>query len=689
MSYRSFVVFVLVLLAVSSSFAGVSRKDIQALPEHYREWLEKDVAYIITSEEKEVFVHLPTDADRDKFIQQFWEIRNPNPGSPTNSYKDEIYRRIAYSNQTFGHNGTNKQGWQTDRGRVYITLGAPQQVGKYYGFANIRPMEIWFYQNDHPALPPFFYVVFYQKEYGDEFRLYSPFMDGPDKLVTGPTENDRVSSWNQIDHDAGSEVSRTVLSLIPTEPVDTTTATSSLQSDMLLNNIRGLANHPLTKDLLNAKRRLLESVSHRVIMHGDYLDVLTVSLVDPTGATNLHYLLRLKRPEDFTMQEDQNHKWFYSASVTARVLTPEGKLIFTQERKLNKYLDDSEVVKFKHRVFGYEGTLPLPPGKYKLEFQLNNDLAKTSFPDEREVIVPERPADFLRINDVVPFSDAEAGAAAFMPFTAAGVRFIPVYDRGLTLIPGHDLTFFYQLWESPELQKSSGNLQVQYAYGRMGMQDTKTIDDQVARNQFDANGTLINGKKIPTAALLPGNYRMAIIVTDPATHKRAVGSFMFSIADANESIAAWDVPDPQATEDVTKGEREYQRSLCYTFQGHEDLALIAMEKSYKQNPTEATLGKLIGLLYSQKAFDKIAALYATSGITKETDELTILQMAESLEHIGQVSKSIQLLESAVALRQSGPLYLALGRYYQTVGNVQKASEMEQKGKAMARPAPQS
>src|SRR5581483_8995367 len=110
-----------------------------------------------------------------------------------------------------------------------------------------------------------------------DFKIYSPFMDGPEKLVTGASgtaENDRVSSWKIIDHDAGREVSRTTLSLLPTEPVDYDTATSSMASDMMLNNIRGLANHPLNKEMLRQRRTLLENVSHRVILGSEYLDVL-------------------------------------------------------------------------------------------------------------------------------------------------------------------------------------------------------------------------------------------------------------------------------------------------------------------------------------------------------------------------------------------------------------------------------
>jgi len=676
------------LLAAWSAFAGVSKKDLQNLPAHYRKWLTEDVPYIITDEEKEAFVHLAADADRDEFIDHFWKIRNPNPGAPNNAYKDEIYRRIAYANQWYGHrNGL--EGWRTDRGRVYITLGAPQQVGKYLGFSNIRPMEIWFYSNDNPALPPFFYVVFYQREVGDEMRLYSPFMDGPEKLVTGPYENDRVSCFNVIDHDAGREVARTVLSLLPSEPVDMKSATSSMASDMLLNDIRNLANHPLNKDLLRERSNLLEMVSHRIILHGDYLDVLTVPLVSPDGETNLHYAIRMKRTTDFPLTQDESKRYFYSASVKTRVLTPEGKLIFTQESNLSSYVDDRQYVRIRDSVFGYEGLLPLPPGKYKLEFQLTDETKHTSYPAERDVAVPHRPDDSLRITDVVPFSDAGTTESSFLPFTAAGVRFTPS-SPDLTLIPGQELKFFYQLWAPPDSagKTPSENLQVEYAYGRMGMHDTQTIKEDLARNQFDTNGALINGKKIPTAGLQAGPYRMAITVTDPTTHARSVASFQFNIADSGASPAEWDVSDPQAAEDVQKGRRQYQRALCYLMQGDQQRAVDYFRSSYGRDPAEDTRDHLIDVLYSRQAFDEVADLYAKGGVTAATSEEAVLAMAESLRRVGQVAKSIKVMESELQFRQTSTLYLGLANYYQLSGDAGKASEMEKKGKALSATAQQ-
>jgi hypothetical protein len=85
----SAIAFILVFVVVSGAF--LSAADIKSLPEQYRTWLQHDVVYLITNEERDAFVRLTTDAERDKFIERFWEIRNPNPGAPANDYKQEIY----------------------------------------------------------------------------------------------------------------------------------------------------------------------------------------------------------------------------------------------------------------------------------------------------------------------------------------------------------------------------------------------------------------------------------------------------------------------------------------------------------------------------------------------------------------------------------------------------------------------
>ncbi len=109
------------------------------IPQPYRSWLNEDVVYIITKEERAAFLALKTDGDRDDFIKQFWEQRDPTPGTAANEYKDEHYRRIAYANERFSE---NKAGWKTDRGRIYIIYGPPDEIEAHPHAGNYtRPPE--------------------------------------------------------------------------------------------------------------------------------------------------------------------------------------------------------------------------------------------------------------------------------------------------------------------------------------------------------------------------------------------------------------------------------------------------------------------------------------------------------------------------------------------------------------------
>jgi GWxTD domain-containing protein len=151
---------IILLAAILFACSGIClAQKKQKLEKNHRDWLERDVAYIITKDERDAFLKLTTDEAREKFIETFWEIRNPSPGSPTNIYKDEIYQRIAFADARFGI-GSGVEGWRTDRGRTYITLGPPQQKQVLRNSANLYPLEIWFYGGANPALPPFFYVMF-------------------------------------------------------------------------------------------------------------------------------------------------------------------------------------------------------------------------------------------------------------------------------------------------------------------------------------------------------------------------------------------------------------------------------------------------------------------------------------------------------------------------------------------------
>ena len=109
----------------------------------YKKWLNEDVAYIITNEERATFRSLQTRDELEQFIEQFWARRDPTPGTVENEFKEEHYRRIAYANQNYG-TAANFPGWKTDRGRIYIVYGPPDEKDSHPGDA--IPFEQWRYR---------------------------------------------------------------------------------------------------------------------------------------------------------------------------------------------------------------------------------------------------------------------------------------------------------------------------------------------------------------------------------------------------------------------------------------------------------------------------------------------------------------------------------------------------------------
>ena len=105
----------------------------------YKKWLDQDVAWIITDEERSAFKQLSNDEERDQFIEAFWQRRDPTPDTIENEFKEEHYRRIAYANEHFA---AGIPGWKSDRGRMYIMYGPADEIESHpSGGSYERPME--------------------------------------------------------------------------------------------------------------------------------------------------------------------------------------------------------------------------------------------------------------------------------------------------------------------------------------------------------------------------------------------------------------------------------------------------------------------------------------------------------------------------------------------------------------------
>ena len=128
------------------AFCSLLLSSVQAEQQNpYQKWLNEDVRWIISSQERADFLKLSTDQQRDEFVVAFWNRHNP-AGTPANSFKMEHYRRLAFTNQHFA---ANLPGSETDRGRVYIVYGPPDSIDSSSGEASNSgyPYQIWHYRD--------------------------------------------------------------------------------------------------------------------------------------------------------------------------------------------------------------------------------------------------------------------------------------------------------------------------------------------------------------------------------------------------------------------------------------------------------------------------------------------------------------------------------------------------------------
>ncbi|HEX9725481.1 MAG TPA: GWxTD domain-containing protein, partial [Vicinamibacteria bacterium] len=212
-------VFIALIALAGASFADERLDKLN--PEH-RKWIEEEVVYIITDQERDVFLSLPTIADRQGFMDAFWERRDPDPATPANEFKDEHYERLDYANRIYGRDAP-RPGWKTDRGKFWIILGKPHEIQSYDGLNEVVSTEIWFYNGDPKyGQPPRFNLVFFKKQDIGEYELYSPMGDGPEALLragSGPfyrtDQNLAVDALEIVSMD----LARASLTVDLTEPV--------------------------------------------------------------------------------------------------------------------------------------------------------------------------------------------------------------------------------------------------------------------------------------------------------------------------------------------------------------------------------------------------------------------------------------------------------------------------------------
>ena len=670
-----------VLLPLNSALSARAAKSVKNLPPVYKHWVEVEVPYIISTDEKKDFLALNTDAERDSFIDSFWRIRNPIPGSETNSYKQEHYRRLAYANEHFGVR-KYEDGWRTDRGRMYILLGEPKQRSQHQDPANLRPMEIWFYQAETPALPPYFYLLFYKRSATEDYQLYSPINDGPVRLVaTGESRNDPVMALSIIRKFAGDEVAKTAITLLPNETVNFRSFDPSMESDSLLNKISNLPDDPITKQRLEANR-MREKVTSSIFLSDNDANLSYGVFRDDHGRMTLSYLMNLKFVDTRLIGTRKDGGAYYDLTLRTDILTSDGKFVYTQEDQLTGNLTTTQAEVARKKRFGAEARLPLAPGNYNLTSTLTNNVNKIAIRQSTAVTVPAVVNSGIAISGLLAYSKPAGipDPKNQLPFSGSHFRFTPLGAQNAYIRQGEHLPLVFQLWLDPKTTATATpeKIHLHYVFGSItASHDSATQEDEdVDANNRDQAGNLLTGHTLDTSGLLPGAYKVVVSATREGEHKTAYATLNLHVAPYDNYVDNWTAYGP--TDPAGEVVDDLKRGMAAEAQHADDEAQADYQRAVAQGLGDVrALDRLAGLLTRKGINDQLAALSQLPLLTKvAATPSTLLSIADALNKSGNHKEAVRMLEAQITLQPPrADLYSALADSCAASGNTNRANEV--------------
>lgn len=625
------------------------------LPQKYSDWLNRDVVYLITGEEKKAFLALEADAQRDKFIEDFWEIRNPARGSGQNPFKEEHYRRITYANEHFGGQ-TKTPGGMTDMGRTYILFGKPASRAPFTGYGQIYPLELWFYSNNsgNPSLPAFFYVLFFMPDDIGEYRFYHPFIDGPMKLVRGSQFKSNQDVYNFL-KPLGGDLARAAFTLIPGEPLDTQSYQPSMAAEMLVNKIQNFADDSFNVQRIRAARELRAKVSSWFLVGQDKpLDLTDIVLKDFAGSHWLDYAVLV---DDSALGRAGPGPGELTLDCRVRLLSESGETIIEdqEERSFQAFEKTDSGTAF--RPFLLAGRLPAVPGEFKLQVELaNREMGKT-YHGERQFAVED--PDQVSVSEPLLAGSAQRASLpdATTPFQFFGTQFVPVRARQVNA--GASLLALFQI------QAPTGGVatyEIDYLVANVQVRDQRlTFHDTVPISEF-REGTLLKAKTLPMQDLEPGGYRLVVNVRAQGSQQvLASSTTTFRIAEGAEQAQLFFLSHSRAASSPALA--SYLRGLEWLSRKDDERAAESMRSALQANPSDELAARiLVRLYFSRLRYADVSSLYSRLGLTpfKSAPE-SMAQVALSLWHTGDSQAASQVLLKAEASFPKNELLAAVRR----------------------------
>jgi GWxTD domain-containing protein len=483
-----------------------------------KKWLEQDVLYIITDEEKAAFKRLTTDDERYQFIEQFWLRRDPSPDTVENETRDEHYRRIAYANERFA---SGKPGWKTDRGRIYITWGAPDQIESHpSGGSYLRPQEEGGGTTSTFPFETWRYRYLEGQGLGNEviIEFVDPTMSGEYRMTMDPSEKDAllyVPNAGLTDMEAMGLASKA-------DRFNNTDGTRLGQAmggrGIRYNQFERLQQYVALQRPPQIKFKDLETVVNTKLSYNllpfnyrtDFIKITEDTVLTPITIQLLN--------KDMTFQSKEGIQRA-AVNIYGRISTITGRVAQIFEDVVIQDVPESLFKQTLERKSLYQKAVPLRSGLYKLELvlkDLNSGNVGTMY---KGFTVPKFEEDKLATSSIILADNIEKLSlkqVAAGQFVIGGSKVHPNVSETFSRDKTMGIYFqIYNLAIDEKTQKPSAT--IEYVLRKGSEEVSRFLEEQ--EKLAGASQQMTLEKLYPLKDLEPGRYSLVVNVTDNLTKR--------------------------------------------------------------------------------------------------------------------------------------------------------------------------
>ena len=497
----------------------------------FKRWLDEDVRYIITPEERKAFVQMATDEERENFIESFWMRRDPTPDSMENEYKEEHYRRIAYANDRYA---SGIPGWKTDRGRIYIAYGPADEIeshpsgGQYQrpydeggGFTSTYPFEIWRYR--------------WIEGIGSDILLefVDPTMTGEYRLTMDPSEKDALLNVPG----AGLTLSE---QMGLTTKADRFRRTDGTRMGTPIGGAQSIRYNQFERLQLYAnifkppavKFKDLEAIVNSTIDYNTLSYDVDVHFVRVTNSSVLTGITVLLRNGDLMFKEESGlHKAV--ANVFGRITTMTRRVQSTFEETVSIQTTAERMHQEVDRSSVYNKSVPLAPGMYRLELVVKDLVGETMGTYRTALRVPEFDDEALATSSLIIADKIERVPIRSLgtgQFVIGSSKVRPRIDDSFKREEKMGIYMqIYNLGQSEETSRPEGN--VTYQIARLDSPDELLLNftEDVNSIRGASSRQVVIEKLLPLQSLEPGEYRLSLLVQDDIKNESLAPTATFKV----------------------------------------------------------------------------------------------------------------------------------------------------------------